>query len=391
MDTRLTTTHGRLLTATIVALALVMALEATSTSAAKSATCSVKNADTGRTYPRLQQAVDAAKPGARLDVKGVCHGGTFIDRSIAIGGVLDGRTGRPVLTGDDKARVLVVAPSAKVSLRDLVIRDGLATRIADGGGISNKGKLTLRDVTVRHNDATRGAGIYNEGVLQTRGRSVVVSNGDIDRSLGGSGVHNLGRLTLDDRTRIQSNKPVVNEGTLVMRGMSSISHSLLAVGTIGLYNDGSLTMQDSSSISDQGPVSNAGTLVMNDASSIHDNLTSGCVHALCGPSGSPGAGVHNTGTLTMNDASSIHHNRVGGPATHQPPTAPGARGGGVYNAGTVVMSGSSRIRQNEAMNGGNGVPGLGGGLYNARGGILVGIDCGGNVHGNTPDDCYFEP
>ncbi len=68
MDRRLTTTQGmwRLLVAAITALALVMALGATSASAARSATCSVTDTDSGRTYPRLQTAVDAAKPGAHL-------------------------------------------------------------------------------------------------------------------------------------------------------------------------------------------------------------------------------------------------------------------------------------------------------------------------------------
>ena len=52
MGTRLTTTHGtwRLLIATIVALALVMALGATSASAASPTACRVQNTDTGKTY-----------------------------------------------------------------------------------------------------------------------------------------------------------------------------------------------------------------------------------------------------------------------------------------------------------------------------------------------------
>ena len=148
-------THGwRSLVATLAA-ALLVTLGATSASAAKSATCSVTNTDSGRTYPRLQQAVDAAKPGAHLVVRGTCHGGTFIDKEPRHQRApRRARTGKPVLDGgiesfgkarpspDHQAKV-------KVNIRGLVIRDGKATRIPNGGGISNKGKLTLRDVVVR--------------------------------------------------------------------------------------------------------------------------------------------------------------------------------------------------------------------------------------------------
>jgi hypothetical protein len=151
-------------------------------------------------------------------------------------------------------------------------------------------------------------------------------------------------------------------------------------------------MYDMSRIAEQGRVSNTGTLTLNDMSSIHDDWMGGCVSVMCGPAGSPGAGVYNKGVLGLNDASSIHHNRVGGPSQNHPPQYPGARRGGVYNEGTLTMTGSSRITDNEAQNGGNGVPGLGGGLYNASDGSLVGVNCGpgGNVFGNTPDDCHFE-
>ena len=59
------------------------------------------------------------------------------------------------------------------------------------------------------------------------------------------------------------------------------------------------------------------------------------------------------------------------------------------------MNGNSHISANEAGPGGNGVLGQGGGLYNASGGTLVGVNCAphtyANVYGNTPDDCYVEP
>ncbi len=318
-------------------------------------------------------------------------------RSLVIVGKRTKRTGKPVLDGKDKARVLTIKRGVKVSIRSLVVRNGRATRVRAGGGISNKGKLTLRDVVVRGNGATRGGGIFNAGVLRMLGRSIVRGNTGTGRApMSVGGLYNVGFAVLDDSARIRKNNMgtivVVNKGTLTMRGASDISDNSPFHGPSGtVVNQGTMVMDGTAGISGQGGVSNAGTLVMNGASSIHDNTTSGCVATLCGPAGRPGAGVFNTGSLALNDTASIHHNRVFGA---QSPEYPGARGGGVYNEGTVTMTGSSRIHENEAQLGGNGVQGLGGGLFSTSGGTLVGVNCApqsyANVYGNAPDDCYLE-
>ena len=405
----MTTSHDawRLaIAAIIVALALDVTLGATSAWAASPSACVVTNTDSGRTYPRLQTAVDAAKPGARLVVRGTCHGGTFINKSITVAGQQTERTGKPILNGGIEAllpgstRVLTIRPGIKVNIRGLVIRNGKATRIPNGGGISNKGRLTLRDVVVRGNAAVRGGGIYNEGALRMLGRSVVRDNTGLYPSYLTevvSGVFNTGRLVLDDRTRITSNfggSGVLNSGTLVMNGSSNISASDFGRGVSGVTNSGTLVMNDASSISEQGPVSNSGTLVMNDASSIHHNRITGGMSG-CGTG--QGGGVRNTGSLTLNGSASIHHNSVWGGCSYSqsPPPYDRARGGGVYNSGSLTMTGASRINDNEAMTSGSGVRGLGGGVYNASGGTLVGVNCAphtyANVYGNTPDDCYIGP
>ena len=81
-------THGwlRLPVAAALVLVLILTLEASPAAGASHRTCRVTNAKTGQTYTRLQPAVDAAKPGARLVVNGNCFGGTFIDRDIVIVG-----------------------------------------------------------------------------------------------------------------------------------------------------------------------------------------------------------------------------------------------------------------------------------------------------------------
>ena len=95
MDTRLTITQGmwRSLIAAIVALALVMALGASSASAASPPACRVQDTDSGKTYQALQVAVDAARRGDRLTVKGTCVGKTVIDRNVVLVGVTCGPGG----------------------------------------------------------------------------------------------------------------------------------------------------------------------------------------------------------------------------------------------------------------------------------------------------------
>ena len=263
--------HGWRWLISALAVALLMALGATSASAAPSATCTVTNTDTGRTFPRLQRAVDAAKPGAHLVVKGTCLGGTFIDKSLAIRGVKTRRTGKPVLDGgrppytaEGSTRVLTIKPKVKVRIQSLVIRDGRAGRIPDGGGISNKGRLTLRNVIVRGNTAWRhGGGIYNAGVLRMEGGTAVKSNlAAGPTGLGsGSGVYNTGYLVIADRTRIHSNSGgagVINAGTLVMNDATTISANDWGWGRSSVHNTGTLVMNDNSSITEQAGVTNSG-------------------------------------------------------------------------------------------------------------------------------------
>jgi hypothetical protein len=332
----------------MLALALILTLEVSPTAAASAKACRVTNTDSGRTYTRLQQAVDAAKPGVRLVVTGMCHGGTFIDKDIAIAGVATRETGKPVLDGDERERVLVVKPGVRVSIRDLTIRDGRARKVNFGAGISNHGHLTLRDVVVRDNRTTTGdggtdfgGGIFNAGFLRLHGSTRVAHN----VSSSGGGVYNTAT------------------GTMLMRDSSRIERNLQHRGLSGGWGYGVL---------------NIGTLTLRGSSSIDKNRGGGVWNN--------GYGVINYGTLNLEGSSRVQGNS-----------------GGVRNiGGSVTMTGSSTIRDNhlECPPTGSGciVWGLNpphpAGL-DSRGGTLIGVNCAphtyANVYGNTPDDCYIEP
>ena len=344
MDTRLATTRNpwQPPLSTVVALALVMTLGAASATAASPSSCRVQNTMTGKTYTALQAAVDAAKWGHTLTVKGTCVGKTDIRKSLAIEGITSPRWGKPILDGARKTRVLQVGQFATVTVTNLTIQHGRASRSSmEGGGTGNFGVLTLRNVVVRDNFAWNGGGgIYNQGVAI---------------------------LTLAGRTSIRDNG-CSSEGC----GINSVrcpSDQLFGCG-----HPPSITMEDTSSVSGHkhsGVYLEDGTLTMNDRSSIFGNKSTA------------GGGVDLYGQLVMNDASSIHDNRAN------------EGGGGVAGAGTLTMNDASSIHDNRAV-AADGTPGQGGGIwFTSWGGDpnLVGVTCGpgGNVCGNTPDDCFFEP
>ena len=366
MDAQLTTIHGpwRLLVAATVALTLLMALGATSASAASPTACRVRNTDTGKAYTTLQAAIDAARKDDRLTVQGTCVGKTVIDVKLVIEGVRTANSGKPTLSGAGKSRVVTIPKGVRVRMRSLEIVRGSAS---SGGGISNQGTLTLIDLVVRGNRAdSSGGGIYNIGTLTLTGFTCIRDN----RAHSGAGVHNIlgGILTMNGAAAISRNG-ATPEGS--DRGIGG-----------GVVNDGTLTMNDFSAIhhnhlGDDAGVSNWGTMTMNDSSAIRDNT------AEWGGGGiSNHRGVVGAGAVTMNDTSSIHGNR-------------GVVGGGVSNEGfgSLTMNDSSSIHDNRAV-AADGTPGQGGGIWygSSSRDDFVGVTCGpgGNVYGNTPDDCHVE-
>ena len=417
MNRRLTTTSEvlPLLLVAIVALALLMALGGTPASASSTA-CRVRNTETGTTYAVLQAAVDAASKGDRLTVTGTCHGTTVLDRDLFITGLETESSGRPILDGDASDTVLTVL-WAEVRIESLTIEDGEAIRCwfpkvrrPCGGGITNRGgTLNLRDVVVRRNSGTDGGGIFTSGTLTLDGTTRVVAN----RSRGGAGVFNRkGTLTLLATSRVSRNDGggIANGGTLILNDSSSVSGNSTWQGSGAVANGGSgtVTLNDASSIRDNQDlgVENHGTLTLNDASSISGNET----------------GVENDGTLTLNDDSRISRRilgwggqpgRRGRPQwlrqDHQQWSVPRYRGllhrrRRPEHGGTITLNDQARVSRNRnwgvydlrggaltmtgtsSIVGNRGLGKRGGGVHK---GTLLGVVCGpgGNVHGNTPDDC----
>ncbi len=116
----------------------------------------------------------------------------------------------------DRGTVLRVRTGLSVRIENLTIRGGAGDQ---GGGIINRGALTLRSVVVRGNRATgAGGGIVNSGSLVLAATSSV--RGNTSRA-GGGGIVNSGTLTMTTGSLVSGNTSalpgggVANRGTLV--------------------------------------------------------------------------------------------------------------------------------------------------------------------------------
>ena len=117
-------------------------------------------------YTSVQAALDAG-----LTTITICAGtyptSVSISRDVTLLGVGSGNNPAvdTILDGGVARRVLEVQRGAKVGVHDLRIARGSVGNSQDGGGIFNRGALTLHGVAVDRCRAGFGGGIDNEGTL----------------------------------------------------------------------------------------------------------------------------------------------------------------------------------------------------------------------------------
>lgn len=111
-------------------------------------------------------------------------------------------------------RIFDISAGTTVNISGVTIRNGRAINVP-GGGIYNKGVLTLRGVDLRDNSAVRtslqvsgdGGGIRNNGTLAIYESSITNNSGYDD----GGGILNNGRMTLVNVT-VANNRAVGEQG-----------------------------------------------------------------------------------------------------------------------------------------------------------------------------------
>jgi hypothetical protein len=205
------------------------------------------DADEGVRATALIQALTASNEYPGADVIDLAPGCTYTLTSLDNVGSR-GNNGLPVITGDltlngndatirrdplaaSDFRILEIGDGVTVVISGLTIAHGSAPGFNSGagGGIANRGTLTVTNGTFVSNEAFFGGGIWNTGTL-TLANSTFSGNGGTR----GGGISNSGTLTVMDSTF--SNNAVVNYAS----GLSPVTSLGGAIS-----NAGSLTITNS--------------------------------------------------------------------------------------------------------------------------------------------------
>jgi len=206
--------------------------------------CAVSNTRTHKGYNSPQSAVNAAKAGDTLEVKGTCVGTTSVDRNITLSGVTNKAfPGAPTLDGNEQGTVLTIA-TGTTTIRNLAITNGKTSDF--GGGIAARpgSSLTLINSTVSGNSAGSSGGIDSDGGTVTLIGSTVSNNtaaGATNCQDAGScagGIWNFGgTLTLIDST-VSGNTATRRGGGIVNQTPTGGPAAVLTLsGTTSITNN----------------------------------------------------------------------------------------------------------------------------------------------------------
>jgi hypothetical protein len=384
-----------------VALGLVGLLDAAATESASplQKVQPISVCPTGCDYDSLQPAVNAAAEGAAINVgAGTYTGTTHISKSLTVTGSSAVST---VLSGGWSGPVLVIEPTAAVTMSSLAIQDGqalLENNRALGGGIVNQGTLHLAKVILDNNvsrpeasadgpNIGGGGGIYNGCVAGVCGRLTMVGGALTNNFAVGSPISGTETVSstivggdafggaifngcdlAECATALLSG--VELRGNTVRGASADDPHSFIPSGTSfggAIFNDcgpagcgrvvitgGRLTENGAWGVTScyptdgfGGAIYNNGRLSLDQVSLSGNSASSG--HDNCFPyyyGGSMGGAIYSSGRLTMT-ASTLVENRAN------------EAGGGLY-----LPAGEARLH-NSTLSGNVAYNGTGGGIYNA--------------------------
>jgi hypothetical protein len=262
------------------------------------------------------------------------------------------------VSGGGQTSLFQIACGASANLSRLTIEDGSST--APGGGILNKGMLTVADSAISGNSAYQGGGIANYGVLTLVDSDV----SDNSAASSGGGILNKGTLAVlgsavaDNEAQL-NNGGIVNNGGAVMLVDSVVSGNLALVGNGGLANYGGTMTLVASAVSGNAALAAGGIGNYDGTLTIRDSSISGNAATTDG-----GGGILNTGTLTIT-GSDLTGNRASlGGAINNTGAASlvdtdlsgnwaGGQGGGIFNYyGSLALADSAVADNSAAISGG---------------------------------------
>jgi len=243
--------HVRALTSiAALAVAVGMLVVSAPTAVGGPPSCGVSNTRNHKGYNSLQAAVNAAKAGDTLEVKGTCIGNTSVDKSITLSGVTNNAfPGPPTLDGDEQGTVVTIT-AGTTTIRNMTITNGKTPDFGGGIAARSGSSLVLINSAVSGNSAGSSGGIDSDGGTVTLIGSTVSNNTAAGatncQGLGScaGGIWNFGgTLTLIDST--------VSGNTATRRGGGIVNQTPTG-GSAAL-----LTLSGTTSITDNHAISNS--------------------------------------------------------------------------------------------------------------------------------------
>ncbi|MCA9880657.1 MAG: right-handed parallel beta-helix repeat-containing protein, partial [Thermomicrobiales bacterium] len=341
----------------------------------------------------IQAAADAALDSATVRVcAGTYPGPVVIGRNLRLIGADALLT---TIDGAESVRPLEIAEGKTVTISHLTVTRGSAP---GGGGILNRGFLTMEDAHIIANVATGsdnglgpGGGIRNaigSTLFLTR---CTISNNHASEGGAISGPFTGGisaTLTVTDcliKDNLGGGIGYGSNGTLTVRGCTIQGNGFTGPSCAGITSSGpsgTYAIEDSDIIGNDSPV--AGGLELTGSGTITDCTISG------NTAGFRGGGAAIEGPVTLTNCTILENSVVGnggglylhGQATLQDCTitsnTANYHGGGIEALGGPIVLRNTQVTQNEAINGN------GGGIYTT---LAISLQDGSAVTLNTPDDC----
>lgn len=264
--------------------------------------CAISNAKTHKDYSSLQSAVDAAKAGNTLEVKGNCVGNTSVDKNITLKGITNKPfPGPPTLDGGGTGTVLHIT-NGTTTVDGLKITNGVADVSSDdnggdccvGGGIAisgpTAGALVLNSLVTGNSASLFGGGIdVDEGTLDVVNSTVSANTAD----QGSGGIDtDFGTVTLTGST--VSGNTVANGsagGIWNFGGTLTLNNSTISGNSA---DNPTTTLARGGGIRNQSALDTTGTVVVSQAT-----LTLSGTTTITGNHAEQGGGISNRPLSTV--------------------------------------------------------------------------------------------
>jgi CSLREA domain-containing protein/uncharacterized repeat protein (TIGR01451 family) len=321
-------------------------------------------------YATVQAAVSSAVNNDLIKIAGYCAGtelahGTkqlaYLDKDLTLQGGHPLGFASPrnpavyptILDAAGDGRVFWVPTVGEVALENLILQGGLVSHSGGGIYIEPDAAVTMSGVSVRENEGQTGGGVLNRGVL-----TIDDSTLEDNRASSGGAIYNQGPLTITESTIRDNSVTSVAGGIynitperVVFRG--TIFDDNQAVQSAGaIFNDETADLSiDSCQIVNNGTENYGGAIVNQNLLEIKDTLIA---------NNNAGQGASGTGGAIANFAQMLGLIRMEILSSTIVDNSGGGHGGGIYmpNGGTLTIT-QSTISRNQS-------GGKGGGIYLAN-------------------------